>query len=978
MKTITQEELKKLIAKTKSVLLTSNDLAPRTIYPYYYGHPSAPDELTIFKTIITEYRSVSSEHIHKLGKQQMGQVTVDFSTMNIQHLLLGGIVSASFGWGDCGECVSKLASEIILADCGDLLFVILDLPNAQHGMEKTHFLLVTNMKKPPTLPKETTLEALLAHLPDDAIVADPFLGLCFSPKDIPNELKHYIKAYGNQAQVTEAIHMFNFTRNVLIDSFLPLAKKIVIDTRAAMKNVYSLEGKTRVENQEYTLLVKKLSHKTGLVFQVYQDKSKKTDMVALIQNKTDRQASIEVIAKFADFPTIALEQTVEGKPLLVIRNVHEAQCIHILKKIIGVEQVALINVDFKWQHNQVIALEIDDAINRSGFNGYNALYTGHSGDEAMLRKMIQCLKSYYQRVHFILNNLEESYWPRSQVQEVIYYENIYDFIVHAKQNSSRIENDILIYGDNPEKSSYISVRTANEIQDWLLKEGLYIPVINASSMIDSASNKFIFSQVMNKGVPLTKLIDIKNLKKDVLAVIKDFSDKVLLKLHNSSKGNGILMLTKDELLQLSEALEQYLVQHSKKIPQLLTHQLGEYRSTKLEELFGGCRKNSQILLQDYVASESLEKNGKYYDPTGRVVLLLRKTQYGEQFLEIVDGYWKLPKRPIDPTHFTEEACLSCVEGGTHTTLGAAKLTAAQLSSIKKAFASSIAEWMNLLNNKIDFYLGRINSVPQLEQAFLTKYFTRQIFDKVIISHIHQFLRLTQIILGLDSLLVRTLNSELTSFLSLSYLQIPTPFLQEVLLHYLASPLCLIDFSKIEYSGSQEKNALLINLKNFCSLIPNGSIKLDAQSLLEKLEAAEKKVQCKNKWQADQDNKIAINLYQREEWQAALTLFEKILIANKNLFKDKPHLHVASAHWSISSCYLKLSQPQKAKPHVKQAYDIRKILLGEGNDLTIKTKKRLDDLPSDMSNSMFKMRPPSPAHNQPMEGETTLLETHKPG
>ena len=180
-----------------------------------------------------------------------------------------------------------------------------------------------------------------------------------------------------------------------------------------------------------------------------------------------------------------------------------------------------------------------------------------------------------------------------------------------------------------------------------------------------------------------------------------------------------------------------------------------------------------------------------------------------------------------------------MEGGTHTTLGAAKLTAAQLSSIKKAFASSIAEWMNLLNNKIDFYLGRINSVPQLEQAFLTKYFTRQIFDKVIISHIHQFLRLTQIILGLDSLLVRTLNSELTSFLSLSYLQIPTPFLQEVFLHYLASPLCLIDFSKIEYSGSQEKNALLIILKNFCSLIPNGSIKLDAQSLLEKLEAAEK-------------------------------------------------------------------------------------------------------------------------------------------
>ena len=109
-------------------------------------------------------------------------------------------------------------------------------------------------------------------------------------------------------------------------------------------------------------------------------------------------------------------------------------------------EYGLINIDFKWNAGEISMLEMGDAINDSGFMGYNVLYSPHhlSGDEVMLRKMIAHLKSQFDNVYFIYNGQSESYWPFSQFPNVLHFKTIFDFLCYAQAAPELLKNDIIL------------------------------------------------------------------------------------------------------------------------------------------------------------------------------------------------------------------------------------------------------------------------------------------------------------------------------------------------------------------------------------------------------------------------------------------------------------------------------------------------------------------------------------------------------
>ena len=95
-----------------------------------------------------------------------------------------------------------------------------------------------------------------------------------------------------------------------------------------------------------------------------------------------------------------------------------------------------------------------------------------------------------------------------------------------------------------------------------------------------------------------------------------------------------------------------------------------------------------------------------------------------------------------------------------------------------------------------------------------------------------------------------------------------------------------------------------------------------------------------KIRVDLDNKVAIDHFKLQHWAEALSIFQAVLEKNQTYFAGKLHLDLASAHWNVSSCYLRLSQYAEAGDHVRQVYDLRKVLLGDNHDDTQKAYTRL--------------------------------------
>lgn len=296
---ITFVQAQEAIAETQKRLLTSNDIVSRTQQPYYHSHPSVPPVLTEFKRIITEIRTYASSLINELGVQPAGSTTQDFRAGAFFHGVLLGLVMSSFGIGECAESTYILAEQLVRKEKQNLLFVSLLLPARSTGMEMGHALLIANIREcTEEMRQAETLSQLLCVLPGEAIVADAFLGLCYSPQNgFPLEMRQYIDAYGGQERITSIQHFYNFSKTVLTDLQLKavsLIKKMRDEHSIVTQKPFDLS--TLYTLSEDTRLLEMLKEKTPLLFSGYRDDDYYVYALATLSKKTDWLAALQLKA----------------------------------------------------------------------------------------------------------------------------------------------------------------------------------------------------------------------------------------------------------------------------------------------------------------------------------------------------------------------------------------------------------------------------------------------------------------------------------------------------------------------------------------------------------------------------------------------------------------------------------------------------------------------------------------------------------
>jgi hypothetical protein len=509
-------------------------------------------------------------------------------------------------------------------------------------------------------------------------------------------------------------------------------------------------------------------------------------------------------------------------------------------------QYGFINVDFKWWNGQVYMLEMDDAINSSGFNGYNVLYSSRhvSGDEVMLRNMTSYLQTKFSTIHFIFNGLPHNQWPTEQILNVQYYETVFDFLRFAQPRPKNFANDILLLGYARENLQAEPYRNATEMQEWLLQLGINIPVINAASMIDATDDKLLFNLAIKSYKPETFVININTFSCDITTALRQcHADKFVLKPVDASQGRGVVLLSRQELETHYYALAHYLAQRSKEI--LLLDVFDDYRKNKITELHQFAYRNNcqTILLQAYIASDFLRHNEADYDPTGRVVLFLSKTET-TCHIKVIDGYWKLPEKPISIDADTEISRLSHVTANTNNlaTCGAAKFTLEQQLAITTKFEQMGAVLAPLLQSKTTFYLANVMQLAPAVQAYLAQYFVRELLDVFAESHLLQLSHLLPQLPGIELALLRSLAIEIGVFQYHAVRERSlAKFLHNKLLVFLAGESCPLEFTKVRYylHSQQDISALLLQMlptltSKFYLTFINEAVADDAKKLIAKL------------------------------------------------------------------------------------------------------------------------------------------------
>jgi len=296
---ITLTQVQEAIAEVQKKLLTSNDIIPRASQPYYHSHPSVPPVLTEFKRIITEIRTYASGLINELSVQPAGSTTQDFREGAFFHSLLLGLVMSSFGIGECAESTYILAVQLIKKEKQDLLFVSLALPARSTGMEMSHGLLIANVREcTEEMIQAETLSQLLLVSPANAIIADAFLGLCYSPQNgFPLEMRHYIDAYGGQERIINIQHFYNFSKTVLTDLQLKavsIIKKMRDEHSIATQKPFDLSKLHALS--EDTRLLEMLKEKTPLLFSGYRDDDYYVYALATLAQKSDWLAALQLKA----------------------------------------------------------------------------------------------------------------------------------------------------------------------------------------------------------------------------------------------------------------------------------------------------------------------------------------------------------------------------------------------------------------------------------------------------------------------------------------------------------------------------------------------------------------------------------------------------------------------------------------------------------------------------------------------------------
>lgn len=345
---VTLTQMQTTITEVQKKLLTSNDITPRSEQPYYYNHPSVPPTLTEFKRIVTEIRIYAARLIHELGVQHAGSVKQDFTEGKVFHSLLLGLVTSSFGIGECAESMYKLAELLIKQGCHDFLFISLALPASSKGMEVTHGLLIANIPDwTAEMGKAETLEKLLVTLPETAIVGDAFLGASYSAHSgLPLAMRDYLRAYGGQERIRSVFHFYNFSKTLLANLQLKavnIIKRMLEERAIATQKPCELTGLLSLS--EDTRLLEILKEKTAIQFFGFRDDNYFVYACATLSGKSDWLAAIKLKAYLPEGSmTFFRGPENPTKQSIIIRHINEAPVSHCIDRFNENEQLYQVSV----------------------------------------------------------------------------------------------------------------------------------------------------------------------------------------------------------------------------------------------------------------------------------------------------------------------------------------------------------------------------------------------------------------------------------------------------------------------------------------------------------------------------------------------------------------------------------------------------------------------------------------------------------
>ena len=135
-----------------------------------------------------------------------------------------------------------------------------------------------------------------------------------------------------------------------------------------------------------------------------------------------------------------------------------------------------------------------------------------------------------------------------------------------------------------------------------------------------------------------------NLTKSIINEIN--ANWYVIKPLNSSRSNGVIVTAKEDLDGTLKRILPHKINNN-------SYRTSSYRP-KHTLTFGYWKgdKNNTFLIEEYAPSKTITVNNKLYDPTCRIVVLLRCIN-GEISLTFLDGFWKIP-----PKSLTEKGSLT--------------------------------------------------------------------------------------------------------------------------------------------------------------------------------------------------------------------------------------------------------------------------------------------------------------------------------
>jgi hypothetical protein len=124
-------------------------------------------------------------------------------------------------------------------------------------------------------------------------------------------------------------------------------------------------------------------------------------------------------------------------------------------------------------------------------------------------------------------------------------------------------------------------------------------------------------------------------------IMKQFeNDWLVIKPINAGRGNGIIMVDKDNL---DDALHRILVENKNHLPP--DNDIEYKPDPPLGYDYWKGDRNSNFLVEEYVPSKPISVGGKEYDATMRVIFIMRYEQ-GTITLDFLDAYWKRPIKAL--------------------------------------------------------------------------------------------------------------------------------------------------------------------------------------------------------------------------------------------------------------------------------------------------------------------------------------------